>query len=333
MGNSSTKIAPDQSMKCFTTSRGINLAIKSIEPCVTNPTPSDPASQAVEANSEKSKAIFFIHGVAGSSHVWESQLNYFTAQGYYAIALDLLGHGKSETPDKQSLYKFMHMSTDCVDVFDNYCKDFNTVVAHSYGTSLATFLARQRPSKIQKLVLMSGGAPVPLAPQTSVLSLPTPCLTLLKPVLTRFFQRSAFHKKNRNLPNKDVAFNVPVHVLRHTMKGQVWEEGDENFHRWLAQPTLLLHGEDDRLEPFAGTMEMHHILQKSEIYCIPHAGHMIMMEHPSMVNVLIEKFLNSDHVTSNQNISTDDTVTQKVSSSHTHVTKSQPNLRRNTIST
>ena len=40
------------------------------------------------------------------------------------------------------------------------------------------------------------------------------------------------------------------------MKGQVWEEGDEEFHRCITQPTLLLHGEEDRLEAAEATVEM-----------------------------------------------------------------------------
>ena len=43
------------------------------------------------------------------------------------------------------------------------------------------------------------------------------------------------------------------------MKGQLWVEGGEEFHRAIVQPTLLLHGEDDKLEPAEATMEMHQV--------------------------------------------------------------------------
>lgn len=80
-----------------------------------------------------SKAIYFIHGVAGSSDVWMAQTKYFSEHGYHVIALDLLGHGFSGAPNKSSLYTFEGFCTDCLAVFDMMCKDSNTVVGHSYG--------------------------------------------------------------------------------------------------------------------------------------------------------------------------------------------------------
>jgi len=40
------------------------------------------------------------------------------------------------------------------------------------------------------------------------------------------------------------------------MYGQEWEDGDESFHRHIHQHTLLIHGEDDKLESLGGTMCM-----------------------------------------------------------------------------
>ena len=40
-------------------------------------------------------ALFFIHGVGGSSDVWKGQIDYFTDNGYEVIAPDLIGHGFS----------------------------------------------------------------------------------------------------------------------------------------------------------------------------------------------------------------------------------------------
>ena len=59
----------------------------------------------------------------------------------------------------------------------------------SARTSFAAYLARMRSSKIDKLVLMSGGAPVALAPQRGVFSLPSPVLSCIRPAMARIFNK------------------------------------------------------------------------------------------------------------------------------------------------
>lgn len=77
--------------------------------------------------------MFFIHGVAGSSEVWNQQITFFSREGFHVIAPDLLGHGFSGAPEDSKLYTFQSLSSDMVDVFDHYRKDFNVLIAHSYG--------------------------------------------------------------------------------------------------------------------------------------------------------------------------------------------------------
>ena len=62
------------------------------------------------------------------------------------------------------------------------------------------------------------------------------------------------------------------------MKGQLWVEGGEDFHRAIVQPTLLLHGEDDKLEPAEATMEMH---QVRKLVIAIHVVSCTMRKHPN----------------------------------------------------
>ena len=54
-------------------------------------------------------------------------------------------------------------------------------------------LARRRPHLIQKLVMISGGAPTPLAPQPGIFSMPICALRCLKPIVNRGFYRYGVH--------------------------------------------------------------------------------------------------------------------------------------------
>lgn len=77
-------------------------------------------------------------------------------------------------------------------MFISLCLLFNPTSVIYYicfRTSFAAYLARMRPSKIDKLVLMSGGAPVALSPQRGVFSLPSPVLSCIRPAMTRIFNK------------------------------------------------------------------------------------------------------------------------------------------------
>ena len=140
--------------------------------------------------STRSQAVlFFIHGVGGSVDVWKQQLDYFSSEGYEIVCPDLIGHGFSAAPHNPKNYKFEEISTDLLLLFDMFCKKQNVVIGHSYGCSFAAVLARERPSKVNKMILISGGSPIPLAPQTGIFSLPTCCLACIRPVISRGFRK------------------------------------------------------------------------------------------------------------------------------------------------
>ncbi len=89
--------------------------------------------KSLVVNSDSDAVIFFIHGVGGSSEVWNSQLEYFAAQGYEIISADLIGHGFSAAPTDRSAYLFEEISRDLLAIFDNYRRSQNVVIGHSYG--------------------------------------------------------------------------------------------------------------------------------------------------------------------------------------------------------
>ncbi|GFR75668.1 abhydrolase domain-containing protein 8 [Elysia marginata] len=247
-----------------------------------------------EAAPDTDLVIFFIHGVGGSSEIWQGQTEYFAQLGYEVIAPDLIGHGLSSAPRDQRAYHFREIAADMEELFDTYCKRRNILVGHSYGASFATLLARTRARRVTRLVLVSGGCPTPLAPQPGVFTLPYCLLACIMPCLTRSFYKGAFNKKRNSAglsaPQR-FAFHIPTHVLQHTMNGQEWPDGDELYHNWLTCPTLLLYGDKDKLVTLHEEQEMLRAVFDCRLEVIREASHMVMMEASTQVNSLIYSFL------------------------------------------
>ncbi|KAG7266838.1 hypothetical protein CRUP_024018, partial [Coryphaenoides rupestris] len=195
-------------------------------------------------------ALFFVHGVGGSLDIWGSQLDFFSRLGYEVIAPDLAGHGASSAPQIGAAYTFYALAEDMRVLFKRYARKRNVLIGHSYGVSFCTFLAHEYPEQVHKMVMINGGGP-----------------TALEPSLWSVFNLPTCGSKERQLLKEHNAFNVSSFVLRATMSGQYWPEGDEVYHAELS------------------------ILLLAFLKVLDDGSHMIMMECPEAVNTLLHEFL------------------------------------------
>ncbi|BHF65796.1 Protein abhd8 [Sparganum proliferum] len=194
-------------------------------------------------------------------------------------------------------------------------EDFHViVVAHSYGTSLAVRLVESRSKLVDRLVLISGGAPIPLKPEPGLLSLPSLCLALCMPCIRLGFLRLAFakprpiehypensssgpttapvgveealaayrleHPKSLyNRPTKQEmkeVFCLNAYTLRATMEGQVWPDGTKQFYEKLTLPVLLISGANDKLVSLSEEEEALHSFTCGRLRRLHNSGHIVI---------------------------------------------------------
>ncbi|XP_043206475.1 protein ABHD8-like isoform X1 [Amphibalanus amphitrite] len=245
------------------------------------------------AADQKTPLLFFLHGVGGSADVWTSQIKYFSKLGYECVAPDLLGHGFSSAPSSPRHYSFQWLLEHVRSVFKKYATSRRRVVVigHSYGSSFASVLAREYLNVVL-LVLISCGGPTPLAAPSDVFSLPVWVLSCLKPLLICGFKtREMFYTPRGKLIEVEKGFDVPSYVLSHTMRGQVWPEGDLGYHKQITLPTLLIHGMKDKFVSLVEMCDMEKAIPRAFLESIPNAGHMVMLEAPDETSRLIRQFL------------------------------------------
>ncbi|KAL7064340.1 hypothetical protein AAHC03_05484 [Spirometra sp. Aus1] len=166
-------------------------------------------------------------------------------------------------------------------------EDFHViVVAHSYGTSLAVRLVESRSELVDRLVLISGGAPTPLKPEPGLLSLPSLCLALCMPCIRLGFLRPTKQEM------KEV-FCLNAYTLRATMEGQVWPDGTKEFYEKLTLPVLLISGANDKLVSLSEEEEALHSFTFGRLRRLHNSGHIGMLEESSRVNALIEELISN----------------------------------------
>ncbi|NXP64278.1 ABHD8 protein, partial [Chloropsis cyanopogon] len=239
--------------------------------------------------------LFFIHGVGGSLDIWKEQLEFFSGLGYEVVAPDLAGHGCSSAPPVAAAYTFYALAEDMRAVFKRYAKRRNILIGHSYGVSFCTFLAHEYPELVHKVIMINGGGPTALEPSLcSIFNLPPCVLHCLSPCLAWSFLKAGFARqgaKEKQLLREGNAFNVSSFVLRATMSGQYWPEGDELYHAELAVPVLLVHGMHDKFVPVEEDQRMAEILLIAFLKVIDEGSHMVMLECPDTVNTLLHEFV------------------------------------------
>jgi lipase len=113
-------------------------------------------SVAVWGTLDASPPVLAIHGLTASSRAW---LEVATRLPGAVTAPDLRGRGGSnELPGP---FGMAAHAADCVAVLDALGVDRAVVVGHSMGGFVASVLAHRHPSRVARLVLVDGGAPLP----------------------------------------------------------------------------------------------------------------------------------------------------------------------------
>jgi 2-succinyl-6-hydroxy-2,4-cyclohexadiene-1-carboxylate synthase len=108
-------------------------------------------------NSSANDYIFFLHGFSGSSRDWNDIIPSLNNK-YNVIAIDLIGHGKSDLPGDISLYSTESITEQTRQVILHYTGDPVIIAGYSMGGRAALSFASKYPQMIKGLILESTSA-------------------------------------------------------------------------------------------------------------------------------------------------------------------------------
>ncbi|EDL64973.1 2-succinyl-6-hydroxy-2,4-cyclohexadiene-1-carboxylate synthase [Bacillus sp. SG-1] len=101
----------------------------------------------------KGTPILLLHGFTGDNSTWDELLPYL--ENYRTIAVDLLGHGRTDTPDNPDRYQIEHAIEDLKAIIDELNTEEVYLLGYSMGGRLALAFSAAYPERVKALILES----------------------------------------------------------------------------------------------------------------------------------------------------------------------------------
>jgi pimeloyl-ACP methyl ester carboxylesterase len=231
-----------------------------------------------------SPPVVLIHGAGGSHLYWPAEMRRLPGRAVYA--LDLPGHGKSPGRGQQSIAGYTQAVADWMEAVE---LPRAALVGHSMGSAIALSLALNDPEKVDKLILIGGGARLRVAPG------------LLESTGSQTTFGSAVETINANsfgpdAPPRLVELSIQrMGEVRPTvLHGDLLacDQFDQSDRLEEVQPlTLILCGSEDRMTPVRFSQFLADHISGARLIIFPGAGHMLMLERPAEVRQAVIEHL------------------------------------------
>lgn len=252
--------------------------------------------------------VVFHHGWPLSADDWDGQMMFFLDRGFRVVAHDRRGHGRSTqtwTGNEMDTY-----AADVVELADHLVLKGAVHVGHSTGGGeVARYVARAKPGRVAKAALISAVPPIMVRSDKNPGGLPIEVFDGFRAALAanraQFFLDVAsgpFYGFNR--PGAEVLQGVVRNWWRQGMEGgakahydciKAFSETDfTDDLKAIRVPTLLLHGDDDQIVPFADASPLSaKLVEHATLKIYPGFPHGMCTTHAEVINADLLAFIRS----------------------------------------
>ena len=247
------------------------------------------------------KNLVFIHGFLASTWVFQAQVDYFS-KDYRVIAIDHLGHGKSDKPESES-YELTELARYLEEVLSKIIGDEKIILAgHSMGGMISQIYATtpELSKRLAGLILMATAPKLNnpgLVQYIEDLRAGTMSLKDREIIETIFvglcFQRKT-RKENSDLIKEfvDLTLENEEYVGLRTMESIVNQFNVEDKIDTINVPTLILTGDKDVFILPKESKNMNEKIPNSKLVVLtPKIGHMIQFEAKEAYTETVESFI------------------------------------------
>lgn len=107
---------------------------------------------------ESSVPVVLIHGAGSSARIWDSVQTYLAESGYQSYAISLRGAGGSDRTRESTDYHPSSYAIDLRGALDKLGITKCVLVGHSLGTIVASYILRDAPDLVERLIQIAGPA-------------------------------------------------------------------------------------------------------------------------------------------------------------------------------
>lgn len=257
---------------------------------------------------KNAQALVFHHGWPLSSDDWDAQLLFFVNQGYRVIAHDRRGHGRSaQVSDGHDMD---HYAADVEALVEALDLKGAVHIGHSTGGGeVAHYVARAKPGRVSKAVLIGAVPPIMLRTDSNPGGLPIEVFDGFRASLAA--DRSSFYRAVASGPF--YGFNRPDAEAKAAIVDNWWRQGmmggakahydgikafsETDFTddlKALDVPTLVMHGDDDQIVPIDDSAKLAiKLLNKGELRIYPGYSHGMATVNADTINADLLAFIKS----------------------------------------
>lgn len=238
----------------------------------------------------KGPTVILLHGLGGDGSRWASTMSALAGE-FHVIALDQIGFGESDKP----LVNYNHglLAEFLVEFMNTIEVPKASLVGHSMGAFVGTFVAVHRPEKIDRLILVDGGS----------LETPPRSLHLVQiqngtslAETREYFELMFFDKKRvtdqlvRDNYLRRLRVSYTISRMQEARAKGLAIVTQEQAAR-IQSPTLILWGKHDALLPATDADMLDRVIPNSRTVLLEKSGHIPQVEQPEEFNQLVREFL------------------------------------------
>ncbi|GAB3676360.1 alpha/beta fold hydrolase [Angustibacter aerolatus] len=268
--------------------------------------------------------VVLSHGFGLNMDIWHYQRAFLRGR-YRLVFWDLRGHGRSSTGPSDH-YTLGQCGADLAAVVATCAPEGPLViVGHSMGGMTVMEFADQQPDTIRERVVGGAFVATSSGQMASVdwiglLGLGRVVHKLGPGVLTALSRAPSYVDRTRRMVSSDLETRLvrhysyaspvpsslvrftaamiastPIDVLAAFLPGFDLHDKGTALKAFADVPVLVLNGDGDLLTPLEHSEAIAAALPEAEHVLLPRAGHMLMLEHPDVVNLHLAELLDRVH--------------------------------------
>lgn len=228
--------------------------------------------------------LLLIHGAGGTRLNWPPEIRRMKGRDVYG--LDLPGHGESLGILESTIEEFAH---GILSWMDELSMSRAVVGGHSMGGAITLTMALMAPERTAGIVLVSTGAKLRVHPEIIALTSSQDQFYEAVDLVTKWSFSENVDTRVRDLARERLKEVAPKVVHSDFLACDSFDLMQQV--KSIKVPALVICGEEDLLTPVKYSRYLSQHIEGADLFLVPGAGHMVMLEEPKIVANAIREFV------------------------------------------